>query len=272
MTEQSERSVGSGTGRRLLLASAAGAVSAFVLPSEGTRAAQASQRILQYSDHDPLGGLRTQFLADVLFPAIERESSGRLKIEAHWNGELAGSFDALGAVGGSGAADMATVVPEYTPDQLPLHQIFKSFPVGPAGSKQIDFFRSVYAEVPAFAAEMARCNAVQVFLGSGYPVAFFSALPLPDLDGLRGGRWRSASFWHKDFLTHAGAIPVTRPWGPAILDDLMAGTLDGVMVDVDDGYLLNVQNAAPSVLTSKNLWLGHLYPIAMNKDVWNGLE
>ncbi|GAA2974181.1 C4-dicarboxylate TRAP transporter substrate-binding protein [Streptomyces enissocaesilis] len=251
---------------------AAGAASACVLPSDKTRAAQLAPRTLKYSDHDPLGGMRTQFLADVLFPAIERESNGRLKIEAHWNGELAGSFDALSSVGGSGSADMATVVPEYVPDQLPLHQIFKSFPVGPTGNKQIEFFRRVYAEVPAFAAELASCNVVQVFLGTGYPVAFFSAPPLPIPDGLRGGTWRAASFWHKDFLTNAGATPVTLPWGPGILDALTAETLDGVMVDIDDGSLLNVQDAAPNVLTSKDLWMGHLYPIAMNKDVWNGLQ
>ncbi|MGW5637976.1 hypothetical protein [Streptomyces sp. NPDC003832] len=271
MTEQTEQSGHGPLGRRLILASAVGAVSAFALPGGETSAAQAAPRILRYSDHDPLGGMRTRFLADVLFPAIERESNGRLKIEAHWNGELAGSLDALRTIGGPGAADMATVVPEYTPDQLPLHQIFKSFPLGPAGNAQIDFFRRVYAEVPAFSAELARCNTVPVFLGTGFPVAFFSAAPLPGTDGLRGGTWRSASFWHKDFLAHAGATPVTLPWGPGILDALTAGTLDGVMVDIDDGYLLDVQDAAPNVLTSKSLWMGHLYPVAMNRDVWNGL-
>ncbi|MFJ5774500.1 hypothetical protein [Streptomyces sp. NPDC093094] len=232
---------------------------------------QTTPRILTYSDHRPPGETRTRFLKDVVFPAIERESNGRLKIEAHWDGEIAGSFDALRAVGEPGGTDMATVVPEYTADRLPLHQIFKSFPLGPTGRSQIEFFRRVHAEVPAFPAEPEKNNAVHVYFGTGYPAAFFSAPPLPGLDGLRGGTWRSSSFWHRDFLVNAGATPASVPWGQPVLDALAAGTLDGVMVNVDDGYLLNVQDAAPDVLIAKELWLGHVYPVAMNKDVWNGL-
>jgi TRAP-type C4-dicarboxylate transport system substrate-binding protein len=181
------------------------------------------------------------------------------------------SYDALGAVSKLGAADMATVVPEYTPQELPLHQIFKSFPTGPTGSRQIDFFRRVYAEVPAFPTELEKNNIVQLFFGTGYPVAFFSTAPLANLDELKGGKWRSASFWHLDFLRNAGATPVTMHWGPEIYDALKARTLDGLMVNVDSGYMLKVHEAAPSVLLSKDLWLGHVYLLAMNKEVWNGL-
>lgn len=60
-----------------------------------------------------------------------------------------------------------------------------------------------------------------LFFGTGYPVAFFSTAPLANLDGLKGGKWRS--------------------------------------------------EAAPSVLVSKELWLGHVYVLAMNTDVWSGL-
>lgn len=98
-----------------------------------------AQKVLKYSDHEPYGGMRTKFLKEVFFPAIEKESNGRLKIEAHWDGELAKAYDALGAVTKGNTVDMATVVPEYTAKELPLHQIFKSFPVGPSGDKQVSF-------------------------------------------------------------------------------------------------------------------------------------
>jgi TRAP-type C4-dicarboxylate transport system substrate-binding protein len=88
---------------------------------------------------------------------------------------------------------------------------------------------------------------------------------------MKGGKWRSASFWHQDFLRNAGATPVTMHWGPEIYDALKAKTLDGLMVNVDSGYMLKVHDAAPNVLVSKDLWLGHVYLLAMNKEVWNGL-
>lgn len=242
-------------------------LAAFLLPT-----AASAQQILRYSDHEPPNGMRTRFIKEVFFPAIEKESNGRLKIEAHWDGELAKAYDALGAVKQGKAADMATTVPEYTGKELPLHQIFKSFPVGPSGEKQVAFFRRVYADIPEFSAELQRNNLVEIFLGTGYPVAFFSTQPMKTLEEMKGHTWRTASFWHKDFLQNAGAIPVTMHWGEEVYKALQARTLDGLMVNVDSGYDLKVHEHAPYALVSKDLWLGHLYPLVMNRDTWNGLS
>lgn len=261
-----------GISRRMFLASAAGvAASASLLSTASAQQMAPSPRILKFSDHEPLGGMRTRFLKDVVFPAIERESNGRLKIEDHWNGEIAAAYDALGTVSKAAATDMATVVPEYTAKEMPLHQIFKSFPTGPSGTRQVDFFRRIYADVPAFTAELEKNNLVPLFFGTGYPVAFFTSAPMSGLDGIAGGKWRSASFWHLDFLRNAGATPVTMHWGPEIYEALKRKTLDGLMVNVDSGYMLKVHEAAPHVLVSKDLWLGHLYLLTMNKGVWDGL-
>jgi TRAP-type C4-dicarboxylate transport system substrate-binding protein len=228
-------------------------------------------QILKYTDHEPLGGMRTRFIKDVFFAEIEKESHGRLKVDDRWNSELARSYDALGVVKEGKIADMTIVVPEYTPKEFPLQQIFKSFPVGPTGDKQVQFFRKAYATIPAFQAEFAQQNVVNIFLATGYPVAFFSTKPLNKLDDIKGTKWRSASFWHQDLLKNTGAIPVSMPWGEGIYDALKAGTLDGLMVNVDSGYQLNVHKTAPNVLISKDLWLGHVYPLVMNKNTWDKL-
>ncbi len=229
------------------------------------------QRILRYSDHEPLGGMRTQFIKDVFFAAIEKESKGRLTVDDQWGGKLAISYQALRAVGEGTVVDMAVVVPEYTAKDLPLQQIFKSFPVGPTGSKQVDFFRRAYADIPEFTQEIEKNNVVPLLFATGYPVAFFSTQPLKTLRDLEGRKWRSASFWHFDFLHNAGATPVTMPWGDAVFKALQAKTLDGLMVNVDSGFMLKVHEAAPHVLLSKDLWLGHVYIVAMNRNTWNGL-
>lgn len=272
MIEDCKGSGGNGISRRLFLASTVGAAaSASLLANAVPQAmAQPAPRVLKFSDHEPLGGMRTRFLQNVVFPAIEKESRGRLKIASHWNGEIAAAYDALGAVS-KGTTDIGTVVPEYTAKELPLHQIFKSFVRGPAGGRQIDFFNRVYSDVSAFPAELDENNIVQIYFGTGYPVAFFRNAPMTGLDALKGGRWRSASFWHLDFLKNAGATPVTMHWGPEIPEALKARTLDGLMVNVDSGYMLKVHENAPHVLVSKDLWLGHVYILAMNKDVWNSL-
>lgn len=236
-----------------------------------SQAAFAAKTII-YTDHEALGGMRTRFLNDVFFPAVEKESHGRLKIEPHWDGKLSTSYRALQTVSKGATADMAVVVPEYSAGELPLHQIFKSFPVGPAADKQVAFFRRVYKEVPAFQAELLRANIMPVFIATGYPVAFFSTHEIKKLDDLKETKWRTASFWHQDFLRNAGATPVTMPWGDGIYKALANGRLDGVMVNVDSGYELEVHEAAPYVLISPELWLGHVYLVAMNKQTWDGLS
>ena len=224
-----------------------------------------AQRTLRYTDHEPLGVMRTQFIKDVFFSAVEEESNGGLKIEDHWNSEIAKSYDALGAVKEGQAVDMAIVVPEYAPNNLPLHQIFKSFPIGPTGAKQIEFFRRVYREIPEFSEELKKENVVPVFLATGYPVAFYGIKPLNTLDDLKGDRWRTASFWHQGFLKNTGATPVTMPWNEGINKAMQEKTLDGVMVNVDSGYQLKIYETAAHVLVSPDLWLGHLYLLVMNK-------
>lgn len=230
-----------------------------------------SVKILKYSDHEPLGGMRTRFIKEVFFPAIEKESNGRLKIEDHWGSELATGYDALRVTGKEGKADMSIVVPEYVANNLPLHQIFKSFPKGPTGDKQVEFFQQVYKKIPAFAEELEKENVVNVFFATGFPVAFLSTKPLNNLQDIKGEKWRSASFWHKDFLQNAGAIPVTMPWGKGVYDALKEGTLDGLMVNIDSGHDINAHEVAPNVVASKELWLGHVYLLVMNKNTWDNL-
>lgn len=272
MTECRKMSHRDGMIRKVLAGAIIGAAVTMLGLTNGVAQTEApSPRVLTFSDHQPSDRMRTRFLKDVLFPAIEKESEGRLKIEDHWDGELAAAYDALGAVS-KGSVDMATTVPEYTAKELPLHQIFKSFPVGPTADKQIEFFQRVYDEVPAFTEELANNNIVPIFFGTGYPVAFYSTARVDNLDGLAGGKWRSASFWHLDFLNNVGATPVRVHWGPEVYAALKDGTLDGLMVNIDSGYFLNVHDTSPNVLYSEDLWLGHVYPLTMNKDVWGGLS
>ena len=231
----------------------------------------AAQTILRYSDHEPLGGMRTRFIKDVFFAAIQKESNGRLKVDDHWDSKLATGYDALRVVGEGRVADMGIVVPEYTANDLPLHQIFKSFPKGPTGDKQLAFFRRAYAEMPALPAELHKKNVVEILFATGYPVAFFSTTPINNLSELKGFKWRSASFWHQDFLRNSGATPISMPWGDGVFKAMQARTLDGLMVNVDSGYMLKVHETAPNVLLSKDLWLGHLYLLVVNKATWDKL-
>lgn len=46
---------------------------------------------LNYSDHDPPSGMRTKFIEEFWFPEIEKETNGKVKINAIYGGGLLSS-------------------------------------------------------------------------------------------------------------------------------------------------------------------------------------
>ncbi|EPL8292755.1 ABC transporter substrate-binding protein [Enterobacter hormaechei] len=230
-------------------------------------------KILRYTDHEPYGNMRTQFIKNVFFSEIEKESQGRLKIEAHWKGDISSSYNALSTLGQGTRADIGIVVPEYTAEQLPLHQIFKSFPLGPAnGEAQVRFFHRVFQQYPQFARELGQNNLVNLQFFLGYPVGFFTRQPDVKLKQLEGTKWRTASFWHQSFLRNAGGATLVMPWNDKITDALRTGQLNGLMVNLDSGDDIHAQRAAPYIHYSPALWLGHIYLLVINKDTLNALD
>lgn len=234
--------------------------------------AYSQQKILKYSDHEPLGNMRTRFLKEVLFKNIEKETHSRIKIEDHWNGELSTSYEALKSVSEKNLADITVVVPEYVPKLWTKQLVFKSFPTGPSGQKQVEVLRKIYREIPEFNAEIERTGVKSLMVVTGYPVAFFSTKPMQNLQNLDGQKWRTASFWHQDFLRKMNAEPVTLPWNSGITKALQDGTLDGIMVNLDGGNDFEISKKAPHILTSKNLWMGHIYQIVINENSWKNLN
>ena len=232
-----------------------------------------AETVLRYTDHEPYGNMRTKAINDIFFAAIEKESQGHVRIEAHWNGELSTSYNALHTVQDGEKADIGIVVPEYTSKQLPLFQVFKSFPVGPnSGEKQAAFFQRAFRNVPEFNAELAKNNLVNLQLFLGYPAAFFSTSPTTSLNNLQGTTWRTASFWHQAYLENAGGKVVKMPWNAQITDALKAGTLNGLLVNLDSGDDIQAQKAAKYIQLSPQLWMGHVYLLTINKARWDTLN
>ena len=225
---------------------------------------------LTFTDHEPLGNMRTR-VTKQFFRLVEQESMGRIRINDHWNGEISSSYDAYETVREGKKADMATVVPEYDSQRMPLHQLFKSFLAGPSGEAQVALIRKAYKTIPELTEELHRAGIHPVLVATGYPVGFYSRKPMADLSTLKGQTWRAASFWHISYLENAGATNKRIPWGEQVTDSLRSGIIDGIMVNIDSGWDIGVHKVAPYLLVSQELWLGHIYLVAMNLDRWNAL-
>ena len=208
---------------------------------------------LNYSDHDPLGGMRTQFVKDVWLQEIVEQGDGEIHVRDFWGGALLSSKEILTGIG-DGVADIGMVYPGHYPRQLIAHSIFNLFPRGPTDfNDMVWLYRKAYAEVPAFEAELRKANVFPLMITAGLPGAFSSTQPLDTIDDLQGYKWRAGGKWPLRYLENVGAVPVAVPWGDTYIA-LQTGTIDGTFANYDGLHMMRFDEVAPNLLVSKELW------------------
>lgn len=225
---------------------------------------------IKYSDHDPPGGMRTDFLKKVWLPEIEKQTGGKVKIQDFWGGALMGSKEIFKGIG-DGVADMGFLYPGHYPGQLVSFTIFKLFPRGPAKFETMAWlYRKIYEEIPEFTAELKKVNQMTLLFTAGLPGAFTSKKSLTSLKDIKGQKWRAGDKWALRFLENAGAVPVSIPWGDVYMA-LQTGTIDGCFTNYDGLHMMKFDEVAPNLLVSKELWYAMPFIHDVNLTFWNKL-
>ena len=255
-------------GSKLRVTTVAAGISAlFALGLGGTAS---SADTLKYTDHDPLGGMRTNFVKEVWLPEIEKQSGGAIKIQDFWGGALMSSKEALRGIG-DGVSEMGFIYPGHYPGQLPAHSIFNMFPRGPESfADMAKLYRRVSAEVPEFKAELEKAGVMTVMMTAGLPGAFVGKNPLNGLADIKGDKWRAGGKWKLRFLENAGALPVAVPWGDVYIA-LQTGTIDGCFTNYDGLHMMKFDEVAQNLLISKALWYATPFMHLVNLDKFNAL-
>lgn len=231
---------------------------------------QAATIAIKYSDHDPPGGVRTNYVKNVWFPEMVKQTGGKIAIQDYWGGAMVSAPEALKAIGDN-VANMGFVFPEFYSKQLPLHQGFKLFPVGPAKwESQRWLYKKVYEEIPEFAGEFKKFNQMPLLATAGLPAAFVSTKPITKVADLKGRKWRASSRWVLAYIKNAGATPVSVPWADCYMA-LQTGTIDGVLTNYDGAAMTKLDEAGPNILVAKELWWATPFVHLVNLDFWKGL-
>ncbi len=227
--------------------------------------------VLKYSDHDPTGGLRTDFYKNVLFPEITKQTNGRITFQEFWGGALLSATEVLDGIG-DGVTDMGMIFADFYPKRLIMHQGFRVFPAGPSQFEIMNkLYMDVYAQIPEFADEFKRFNQRPIFVTAGLPNAFISRNPLPNIDAIKGEKWRASSRWVQMFLKNAGATAVFIPWAECYMS-LQTGALDGNLSNYDGLHMSKQDEVAPNILVAPELWFGTPFVLTMNNDIWESLS
>ncbi|MBW1697747.1 MAG: TRAP transporter substrate-binding protein DctP [Deltaproteobacteria bacterium] len=231
---------------------------------------QAKTITFKYSDHDPPGGMRTEFLKNVWLPEIEKQTGGKVKVQDFWGAALLNSKEIFKGIA-DGITDAGFVYPGHYPGQLVAFTIFKLFPRGPSKfENMVWFYHKVYEEIPEFTEELKRANQKTLLFTAGLPGAFTGKNPLSSLNDIKGDKWRAGDKWALRFLKNAGAIPVSVPWGDVYMA-LQTGTIDGCFTNYDGLHMMKFDEVAPNLLVSKELWYAMPFIHNVNLDYWNAL-
>lgn len=231
---------------------------------------EAYEITLNYSDHDPPSGMRTSFLEEYWFPEIEKETDGKVKINAIYGGGLLSSGEAIDGVR-ERVADMGLIYPDNYPQRMFSYELFKLFPEAPEDFEGIySIFDQALEELPRFTEDLENNNQKPLLVTVGLPIVFGSSKDLDSLSDIDGGQWRASSRWYLEAIKNIGANPVSVPFDDVYMS-LETNVIDGVMTNYDGFHMMNFYESAPNIILGTRLWWSAPFIHTINLDAWESL-
>ncbi len=225
---------------------------------------------LKYSDSDPPGGMRTDFLKEVWLPEIEKQTDGQVKFQDFWGSALLGPAEALKGCQ-DGVTDMTMVFADFYPKQLPAMQLFRLFPRSPEKWENISWiYRQAFEQIPLFNEELERWNQKVLLITVGLPSGMSATYPIDSVEDIVDYKWRASSRWHLAILEEIGANVVSVPWNDVYMA-LSTGTIDGVLTNYDGLHMMKFYEAGENILVGPQLWWATPFLMTINIDKWNSL-
>jgi len=228
---------------------------------------------LTYTDHDPPGGMRTDFIANVWLPEIKNqvEAAGyEIEINDFFGASLMESEEALEGIR-DGVADFGFIFPDHHPGRLYSWSLFRLFPEAPDEWEHASWiFSTAIEEVPALGGAFEAQNQKPLLVTLGLPSVFGASYPIESLEDLEGYNWRASAEVHLRTLENIGANPVSVPWGDVYMA-LSTGTIDGVLTNYDGFHMMKFYEVAPNIIVAPQLWWATPFVHTFNLDTWNDL-
>lgn len=214
-------------------------------------------------------GLRGEGV-NIFVEEIEKHTNGQVKINVYWGGSLLKGKEILNGIA-TGIVDMGYIAANYYPKQLLLHSAVQLIPVGPTSAVNNAWVYSEIRKIDALKKEMDAQNQKVIYATVALPSAIASSKPLTGFDDLKGLRIRASSRWILAELKDVGAVPVSVPWADCYMA-LQTGTIDGVYTSLDGIHRTKLDEVAPHILASKELWDASFNFYTININKWNSLS
>lgn len=226
-------------------------------------------KTLRVADMFPENHYLTQHVLIPFMKGVEERTDGRLQFQHYPAGQLVKAQDMLDA-NSNGLADITSVVPLYSSDQLPLSGVI-GLPGYNADAQSCT--RSIGKVTNEVLAK------VEYSQKEVYPLIVVCTSPYQILttrnavsaaDDLAGLKIRSPGGLQELVVDQIGAVPVSMP-STDIFTSLQRGTIDGVSASLDTLAAYSLEDLAKSVTTNGQFgFVSVAYVI--NEDVWGQFD
>jgi TRAP-type transport system periplasmic protein len=222
---------------------------------------------LIFSEIEPAGSYWNTDIAKPWFAEIEKRTGGRVIIESHWGGEIAGLFDAYDTVV-KGTVDIAKILPTMYSDKFPMDEAIIYGPVNMTNHRPTQFWYDLYSGFP----EMQKQYADTPLIGLA-PMPCVAAVTtknraITKMEDAKGLKYPGPGPSAESRLKAAGFVPVSLQPSDSYMA-LKTGTLDGLVVSLrsvaDYGWGDVLTNASMINLN------GNPWSYVMNKKTWDNL-
>ena len=189
--------------------------------------ASAQQVTLKFANFSPAGSKMNQQLIPPFIDALVKDAQGQLKIDFYPGGTLGRAPDAQLRLVKTGVADIAWIIPYYTPGEFPDNDVFE-LPMlvrnGIEGSLAITRMHARgllrgYDDLKVLALLIQPPNVVH------------TDFPVTGPESLKGRKIRSAGVIQQRILEAVGATPVGGLTGPQVAENVSRGLIDGGFSD-----------------------------------------
>jgi len=199
---------------------------------------------------------------------IEKESGGRVRIQAYWSGSLLSSEDSLVELR-HGVADIGLITPIYARGGAHLQRTQAGFYAGlKTYEQQTQLYRCLVAFDPQFGRELHDLKVLAV-QGGNLPGLVTRDRPVRTLEDLKGLRLRAPSELLA-VLKDLGADPVDMPMRE-VYSALAKGVIDGVVAPADTLKSLHFGEVA-KFFTDMEIPRGAYAARAMGARRWQHLD
>jgi TRAP-type C4-dicarboxylate transport system substrate-binding protein len=228
----------------------------------------AAQTTLRYSNWLPEGyPVRTQIL-EPWFAEVTKVTQGRVKVETTPKvvGTVPGQFDVIR----DGLADIALIVPGYTPGRFELTEVFELPFLGDVAEFRSPATWRIYEKELAKYNEFKGVRVLSVFTGTAAQV-YTSKKEIRNLDDFKGVKLRSPQAATSQAITLLGGVPVAKPV-PEIYELASGGVIDGGVIVAETIVGFKLQDVLKKVTLVPGGLANTTLLVAMNEDKWNALS